>query len=88
MKKNTFVGLTAAVMLAFAPTASAAYWTGHSEIVANLIENWVLEHLLPLDTSPDDTPVQEPSVDGERSRNNRLQDLKSRTPSRPVQPRR
>lgn len=44
MKRKMFFGLTAAAMLMVAPTASAGYWTGHGEILKDLIETWILNH--------------------------------------------
>ncbi len=45
MKKNTILGLAAAAMLAGAPTASAAYWTVHSEILQSIVENFIIKVL-------------------------------------------
>ena len=50
-RKHTILGIAAAGMLAVAPTASAAYWTVHSEVLQSIVENIVIKILQNRDAS-------------------------------------
>ncbi|RMD59346.1 hypothetical protein D6833_11560 [Candidatus Parcubacteria bacterium] len=50
MRKHTILGVAAAAMLAVAPTASAAYWTVHSEVLQSIVENVIIKIMQHRDT--------------------------------------
>ncbi len=62
MKKHTILGIAAAAMLAIAPTASAGYWTIHSEVLQSIVENVVTKLLQQRETNQSSERAAQPKT--------------------------